>query len=85
MTFKAPPRYRPEAEAPPIPKSDMERHIDSLRIIRKGRLDRKEADYRKTVNQYNMAKKAVTDAEKEIEKTRKNTANEKNNMSKKKY
>jgi len=80
MAFKASPRYRPEAEAAPTPKSDMEKNIDGLRIIRKGRLDRKEADYRRAVNQYNTAKKAVTDAEKEIEETRQNTTNEKNKM-----
>ena len=80
MALKAAPKHRPEAEAPPIPQSDMEKNIDSLRIIRKGRLDRKEAEYRKTVNKYNMAKKSVTDAEKEIEETRKNTVDEKNKM-----
>lgn len=82
MPLKAPPKHRPEAEAPPAPKSDMEKNIDSLRIIRKGRLDKKEAEYRKMVNQYNTAKKAVNDAEKKIEKNRKDTADEKSTMSK---
>ena len=82
MSLKAPPKHRPEAEAPPTPKSDMEKNIDSLHVIRKGRLDKKEAEYRKMVNQYNAAKKVVNDAEKEIEKNRKDTADEKNEMSK---
>lgn len=80
MTLKAPPRHRPEAEAPPTPKSDMEKNIDNLRTIRKGRLERKEIDYRKAVNEYNMAKKAVINAEKEIETARKKAADEKDAM-----
>lgn len=83
MALKAPPRHRPEAEAPPTPKSDMEKNIDSLLTIRKGRLERKEVDYRKAVNEYNIAKKAVMNAEEEIETARKNASDEKDAMFKK--
>lgn len=70
-------RYRPEEIPAAKPPSDMEKNIASLRMIRKSRLDRKEAEYRKMVNKLNTAKSDLDAAATAIDDIKRSTTEEK--------
>ena len=60
-------KFRPEAEAPPTPPTDMEKDIAKLKSLRKMRLTKKEMDYKNKKQTLNKAQNDFDNKMKDIQ------------------
>jgi len=76
----SPKRFRPEVEAPPEPKSDIEKDLDRLQSIRQSRLEKKESAYRREKKKHQDAKSKLEYEQKKVQDLQKEILQKKNDM-----
>lgn len=75
-----PKKFRPEAEQPPMPPSDMEKDIASLKSLRKLRLAKKERDYSQKKKVLNQAEETLNEQMNKIRNLQASTKQEKKRL-----